>query len=92
MRLLKFSHLWRKKYIGRALILNFNSKDKKNRLLIDYCKSRQADSNYMSESNEVTNASFAKFIVDMAECINDIRECDLLPFSTTNHEYVYIRA
>ena len=37
-----------------------------NKLLIDYCKSRQADSNYMSESNEVTNASFAKFIVDMA--------------------------
>lgn len=63
-----------------------------NRLLFDYCKSRLADSSNKSEYKEVTNASFAKFIVDMAECINDIRECDLLPFSTTNHEYVYIRA
>ena len=43
----------------------------------------------MSESNEVTNASFAKFIVDVAECVDDIRECDILPFGTTNYEYEY---
>lgn len=60
-----------------------------NRLLIDYCKSRLADSNYKPEYKEVTNASFAKLIVDVAECINDIRECDLLPFGTTNYEYEY---
>lgn len=63
-----------------------------NKLLIDYCKSRLANSNYKPEYKEVTNASFANYIVDVAKCINDIRECDLLPFSTTNHEYVYIRA
>ena len=60
-----------------------------NKLLIDYCKSRLADSNYKPEYKEVTNASFAKFIVDVAECIKDIRECDLLPFGTTNYEYEY---
>ena len=60
-----------------------------NRQLIDYCKSRLADSNYKPEYKEVTNASFAKFIVDVAECIDDIRECDLLPFGTTNYEYEY---
>lgn len=60
-----------------------------NRLLIEYCKSRLADSNYKPEYKEVTNASFAKFIVDVAECIDDIRECDLLPFGTTNYEYEY---
>lgn len=60
-----------------------------NKLLIDYCKSRLADSNYKPEYKEVNNASFAKFIVDVAECINDIRECDLLPFGTTNYEYEY---
>ena len=38
-----------------------------NRLLIDYCKSRLTDSNYKPEYKEVTNASFAKFIVDVAE-------------------------
>ena len=63
-----------------------------NILLTDYCKSRLTISNNKLKYKNVTNASFAKFIVDVAECINDIRECDLLPFSTTNHEYVYIRA
>jgi len=38
-----------------------------NKLLIDYCKSRLEDSNYNPEYKEVTNASFAKFIVDVAE-------------------------
>ena len=38
-----------------------------NNLLIDYCKSRLADSSYKPEYKEVTNASFAKFIVDVAE-------------------------
>ena len=38
-----------------------------NRLLIDYCKSRLADPNNKPEYKEVTNASFAKFIVDVAE-------------------------
>ena len=60
-----------------------------NRLLIDYCKSRLDVSNFKPEYKEVTNASFAKFIVDVAECIDDIRECDLLPFGTTNYEYEY---
>ena len=59
------------------------------RLLIDYCKSRLEDSNYKPEYKEVTNASFAKFVVDVAECVDDIRECDLLPFGTTNYEYEY---
>jgi len=49
-----------------------------NKLLIDYCKSRLEDSNYKPEYKEVTNASFAKFIENVAECIDDIRECDLL--------------
>lgn len=60
-----------------------------NKLLIDYCKSRLSESNYKPEYKEVTNTSFAKFIVDVAECIDDIRECDLLPFGTTNYEYEY---
>ena len=60
-----------------------------NKFLIDYCKSRLTDSNYKPEYKEVTNASFAKFIVDVAKCIDDIRECDLLPFGTTNYEYEY---
>ena len=60
-----------------------------NRLLIDHSKSRLTDSNYMPEYKEVTNASFAKFILDVAECIDDIRECDLLPFGTTNYKYEY---
>jgi hypothetical protein len=60
-----------------------------NKLLIDYCKSRLADSNYKPEYKEVTNASFAKFIVDVAECIDDVRECDIFPFGTTNYEYEY---
>ena len=60
-----------------------------NKLLIDYCKSRLDDSNYKPEYKEVANASFAKFIVDVAACIDDIRECDLLPFGTTNYEYEY---
>ena len=60
-----------------------------NRLLIDYCKSRLVNSNFKPEYKEVTNASFAKFIVDVAECVDDIRECDLLPFGTTNYEYEY---
>ena len=60
-----------------------------NRLLIDYCKSRLTDSNNKPEYKEVTNASFAKFVVDVAECVDDIRECDLLPFGTTNYEYEY---
>jgi len=38
-----------------------------NRLLIDYCKSRLDVSNFKPEYKEVTNASFAKFIVDVAE-------------------------
>ena len=58
-----------------------------NRLLIDYYKYRLTNPNYKPEYKEVTNASFAKFIVDVAECIDDIRECDLLPFGTTNYEY-----
>ena len=37
-----------------------------NRLLIDYYKSRLTDSNYKPEYKEVTNASFAKFIADVA--------------------------
>ena len=37
-----------------------------NRLLFDYCKSRLKDSDYKPEYKEVTNASFAKFIVDVA--------------------------
>jgi len=60
-----------------------------NKLLIDYCKSRLTDSNNKPEYKEVTNASFAKFISDVAECVDDIRECDILPFGTTNYEYVY---
>lgn len=60
-----------------------------NKLLIDYCKSRLANSNYKPEYKEVTNASFAKYIVDVANCIDDIRECDILPFGTTNYEYEY---
>lgn len=60
-----------------------------NRLLIDYCKSRLANSIYKPEYKEVTNASFAKYIVDVADCIDDIRECDLLPFGMTNYEYEY---
>ena len=38
-----------------------------NKILIDYCKSRLANSNYKPEYKEVTKASFAKFIVDVAE-------------------------
>ena len=38
-----------------------------NKLLIDYCKSRLTDSNNKPEYKEVTNASFAKFVVDVAE-------------------------
>ena len=60
-----------------------------NKLLIDYCKSRLTDSNNKPEYKEVTNASFAKFIVDVAECIDDVRECDIFPFGTTNYEYEY---
>ena len=60
-----------------------------NKLLIDYCKSRLTDSNNKPEYKEVTNASFAKFISDVAECVDDIRECDILPFGTTNYEYEY---
>lgn len=60
-----------------------------NKFLIDYCKSRLTDSKYKPEYKEVTNASFAKFIVDVAECIDDIRECDLLPFTVINYEYEY---
>ena len=71
---------------------NINDMITMNKRLIDYCKSRLSESNYKLEYKEVTNASFAKFIMDVAECIDDIRESDLLPFSTTNHEYVYIRA
>ena len=40
-----------------------------NRLLVEYCKSRLADSDYKQEYKEVTNSSFAKFIVDVAECL-----------------------
>ena len=60
-----------------------------NKFLIDYCKSRLTNPNYKPEYKEVTNASFAKFIVDVAECIDDIRACDLLPYGTTNYEYEY---
>lgn len=60
-----------------------------NKLLIDYCKSRLTDSNNKPEYKEVTNASFAKFISDVADCIDDIRECDILPFGMTNYEYEY---
>ena len=38
-----------------------------NKKLIDYCKSRLDVSNFKPEYKEVTNASFAKFIVDVAE-------------------------
>ena len=38
-----------------------------NNYLIDYCKSRLSNSNYKPEYKEVTNASFAKFIADVAE-------------------------
>ena len=38
-----------------------------NKYIIDYCKSRLANSNYKPEYKEVANASFAKFIVDVAE-------------------------
>lgn len=37
------------------------------KIIINYCKSRLSDSNYKPEYKEVTNASFAKFIVDVAE-------------------------
>jgi len=40
-----------------------------NKFLIDYCKSRLTNPNYKPEYKEVTNASFAKFIVDVADCI-----------------------
>lgn len=60
-----------------------------NKLLIDYCKSRLTDPNYKPEYKEVTNASFAKFVVDVAACIDDIREYDMLPFSMINYEYEY---
>ena len=60
-----------------------------NNFLFDYCKSRLTDPNYKPEYKEVMNNSFAKFIADVAECIDDIRECDLLPFGTTNYEYEY---
>jgi hypothetical protein len=49
-----------------------------NRLLIDYCKSRLTDSSYEPEYKEVTNESFAKYIVDVAECIAEIRACVLI--------------
>lgn len=58
--------------------LNENKSMIMNKLLIDYCISRLADSNYKLEYKEVTNASFAKFIENVAECIDDLRECDLL--------------
>ena len=38
-----------------------------NGLLIDYSKSQLSDSNCKPEYKEVTNASFAKFIVDVAD-------------------------
>ena len=57
-----------------------------NKLLIDYCKSRLTDSNYKPEYKEVMNNSFAKFIADVAECIDDIRECVLLPLSVIKYE------
>lgn len=38
-----------------------------NRLLIDYCISPMADSKNKLESKEVTNDSFAKFIVCVAK-------------------------
>ena len=60
-----------------------------NKFLIDYCKSRLTNPNYKPEYKEVTNASFAKYIVDVAKCVNDIRKCDILPFGTTNYEYEY---
>ena len=47
-----------------------------NKLLIEYCKSRLTDSNYKQEYKEVTNASFAKFIVDVAECVDELRVID----------------
>lgn len=42
------------------------------KIIINYCKSRLSDSNYKPEYKEVTNVSFAKFIMDVAECIDDI--------------------
>ena len=60
-----------------------------NNFLFDYSKSRLTNPNYKPEYKEVMNNSFAKFIADVAECIDDIRECDLLPFGTTNYEYEY---
>jgi len=39
------------------------------------------DSNDKPKYKEVTNASFAKFIVDDREPIDDIIVCDLLPLA-----------
>lgn len=47
-----------------------------NKLLIDYCKYRLTNSNFKPEYKEVTNASFAKFIMDVAECIDELRVID----------------
>jgi hypothetical protein len=38
-----------------------------NKLLNDYCKSRLTDSHNKPEYKKVANASFAKFVVDVAE-------------------------
>ncbi len=49
-----------------------------NILLTDYCKSRLTISNNKLKYKNVTNASFAKFIVDVKECIEDSVICFLL--------------
>ena len=49
-----------------------------NSFFIDYCKSRLTDSKYKPEYKEVTNSSFAKFIVNLAEYIDDSVVCSLL--------------
>ena len=62
-----------------------------NRQLIDYYKSQQTDLNFKLGYKEVTNTSFSKFIVDDAESIDDIRECDLLHFCAVYYGYTINR-
>jgi len=62
-----------------------------NKLLIDYCKSRLTDSNYKPEYKEVTDESSAKFIADVAECMDDIRKFNLLPFGVIDTNIIIVR-
>ena len=56
-----------------------------NKLFMDYCKSRLTVSNNKPEYKVGSNVSFAIFIVDVAKCMNDIRECGLFPFNEINY-------